>query len=120
MTRIGERLRVLCTQSGLSPHDLEEAAGLEAGCVSRIIEGRDVSTCDPLGLGRLAVALEVPLERMFYVYEEGEIAPTSKAVSLMTIEHLAEDRTQQQPLGIADVIAAVWRFGRVGSRWRIH
>lgn len=106
--RIGERLRELCARSGLSLHDLEDSAGLEAGYLSRVIEEREVPTCEILE--RLAVALEVPLARLFY--EEREVVLTSKLAPRMTIEQLAEDCNQRQPLGILDAIVAAWRFGR--------
>ncbi len=106
--RIGQRLKDLCARSGLSLHDLEDTAGLETGYLSRVIEGREVPNCEMLG--RLAVALEVPLERLFC--EEGEVLLTSKLVPRPTIEQLAEDCIQRQPLRILDAILAAWRFGR--------
>ena len=107
--QIGERLRELCARSGLSLQDVEDAAGLDTGYLSRVIEGREVPTCDILG--RLAVALEVPLERLFST--EGEVVLTSKLAPRPTIEQLAEDCIQQPPPGILDVIVAVRKLGRL-------
>ena len=85
--RIGERVRKLCLQSGLSLRDLEGAAGLEAGYLRPILEGQDVPSCEILG--RLAAALEVPAGRLFY--EEGEVVLTSKLTPRPTLEQLAQD-----------------------------
>jgi transcriptional regulator with XRE-family HTH domain len=85
--RIGERVQKLCLHSGLSLHDLENAAGLEAGYLMRILEGKDVPSCEILG--RLAAALEVPPVRLFY--EEGENILTSKLTPRPTLEQLARD-----------------------------
>jgi transcriptional regulator with XRE-family HTH domain len=85
--RIGERVQKLCLHSGLSLHDLENAAGLEAGYLMRILEGKDVPSCEILG--RLAAALEVPPVRLFY--EEGEDILTSKLTPRPTLEQLARD-----------------------------
>lgn len=109
---IGERIRKLSAESGLSPEELEDTAGLETGYLSRVIEGEEVSTCDILG--RLATALEVPLARLFF--QEGEAVVTSKLAPRLTIEQLAEDQIQRQPVGILDGVAAAWRFGRRVTR----
>jgi transcriptional regulator with XRE-family HTH domain len=108
--RIGERLGELCARSGLTLQALEDAAGLQAGYLSRVIEGREIPSCDILG--RLAVALEMPLTHLFR--EEGEVVRSSKLTPRPTIEQLAEDRSRRQPLGILGVIAAAWKLGRLG------
>jgi transcriptional regulator with XRE-family HTH domain len=91
--RISERVRELCLKSGQSLRDLEEAAGLEPGYLLRILEGQDVPSCEILG--RLATALDVPPERLFY--QEGEFIRTSKLTPRLTLEQLAQDCGGPQP-----------------------
>ena len=102
--RIGERVRELCAQSGLSLRDLEEMAGLETGYLTRMLQGQEVPSCEIVG--RLATALEVPFERLFY--EEGEVVVTSK---LTTLEQLTQGRVDGQPLITISVLKLTRLFG---------
>jgi len=86
MMLIGERLRQLREQRGLSQGDVEKASGLLRGYISRVENGHTVPTLETLE--RFAVALDVPLYRLFYTVEDTPQAPnltTSK-----TLEELAD------------------------------
>jgi transcriptional regulator with XRE-family HTH domain len=105
MMQIRERVRKLCLQSGRSLRDLEDTAGLDAGYLVRILEGRDVPSCEVLG--QLAAALEVSPARLFY--EEGENVLTWKLTPCPTLEQLAQECRGTKPL-LAVAISTVRRL----------
>src|SRR5437879_7316543 len=61
---IGERLRALREQKGLSLGDIEKRSGLRRPYISRVEHGHTVPSID--SLERMARALEVPLHEVFY------------------------------------------------------
>lgn len=69
---IGQRIRQLREQKGLSQGDIERASGLLRGYISRVEHGHTVPSLETLE--RFAVALEVPLYQLFYT---GEDAPAT-------------------------------------------
>src|SRR6266849_260933 len=67
---IGDRLRALREQKGLSQGDIEKQSGLKRAYISRVEHGHTVPSVETLE--KLARALEVPLYQLFY---EGEKPP---------------------------------------------
>jgi len=61
---IGERLRALREQKGLSLGNIEKRSGLRRPYISRVEHGHTVPSID--SLERIARALEVPLHELFY------------------------------------------------------
>jgi transcriptional regulator with XRE-family HTH domain len=72
---IGERIRYLRMQKGLSQRDIEKASGLLRSYLSRVEHGHTVPSLETLE--RLAAALDLPLYRLFYTPdEESSTAPS--------------------------------------------
>jgi transcriptional regulator with XRE-family HTH domain len=65
---IGERIRQLREQKGLSQAEIERSTGLLRTYVSRVEHGHAVPSLE--SLERLAAALDVPLYRLFYSGED--------------------------------------------------
>lgn len=83
---IGERIRSLREQKGLSQGDIEKASGLLRCYISRVEHGHTVPSLDTLE--RFAAALDVPLYRLFYL---GEAPPEPTHLSQRkTLEELAQ------------------------------
>ena|SRR5579863_449331 len=75
---IGNRIRQLREQKGISRDDIEQSSGLDHSYIARIEQGR---TTPPLEtLERIAAALSVPLDSLFYA-EEDHPAPVSVCAS---------------------------------------
>jgi len=68
---MGDRLRVLREQKGLSQGEIEERTGLLRCYVSRVENGHTVPAIETLE--KFARALEVPIYQLFY---DGEEAPS--------------------------------------------
>ncbi|HEV3275920.1 MAG TPA: helix-turn-helix transcriptional regulator [Terriglobia bacterium] len=84
---IGQRLRQLREQKGLSQGDIENSSGLLRCYISRVEHGHTVPSLDTLE--RFAEALEIPLYQLFYV---GEDAPkTPHLTPRMSLEELADE-----------------------------
>ena len=84
---IGERLRQLREQRGLSQGDVERASGLLRCYISRVEHGHTVPSLETLE--RFAAALDVPLYRLFYTGED--TPPTPNLTPRKTLEELAEE-----------------------------
>ena len=85
--QIGERLRQLREQKGLSQGDIEQASGLLRCYISRVEHGHTVPSLETLE--RFAAALDLPLYRLFYTGED--TPPTPNLTPRKTLEELAED-----------------------------
>ena len=85
--QIGERLRQLREQKGLSQGDVEQASGLLRCYISRVEHGHTVPSLGTLE--RFAAALDVPLYRLFYTGED--TPPTPNLTPRKSLEELAED-----------------------------
>ena len=72
---IGDRLRALREENGLSQGDIEKRTGLIRVYISRIENGHTVPSIGTLE--KMARALEVPLYVLFYDGEEPPAAPKS-------------------------------------------
>jgi len=83
---IGERLRHLREQKGLSQRDVEEASGLLRCYISRVEHGYAVPSFKTLE--RFAAALNVPLYRLFCMGED--TLPTPNLTLRKTLEELAD------------------------------
>lgn len=84
---IGERIRKLREQKGLSQGDIEKSSGLLRCYISRVEHGHTIPSLDTLE--RFAAALDLPLYRMFYSGDEPPALPNlSRRKSL---EELAEE-----------------------------
>jgi transcriptional regulator with XRE-family HTH domain len=84
---IGERLRQLREEKGLSQGDVEKASGLLRCYVSRVEHGYTVPSLETLE--RFAGALDLPLYRLFYTGED--TPPTPNLTLRKTLEELADD-----------------------------
>lgn len=84
---IGERLRLLREQKGLSQGDVEKASGLFRCYISRVEHGHTVPSLETLE--RFATALDVPLYRFFYDGDDAPAAPLR--ASRRSLEELAEE-----------------------------
>ena len=73
MMLIGERLRQLREQKGLSQGDVEKASGLLRCYISRVENGHTVPTLETLE--RFAEAFDEPLYRVFYTREDTPQTP---------------------------------------------
>jgi transcriptional regulator with XRE-family HTH domain len=84
---IGQRIRRLREQRGLSQGELEKASGLLRCYISRVEHGHTVPSLGTLE--KFALALGVPLYRMFYEAEEPP--PTPHLTPRRTLEELAQE-----------------------------
>lgn len=83
---IGERIKQLREQKGLSQGDIEKSSGLLRCYISRVEHGHTVPSLETLE--RFAAALGMPLYRLFY---SGDGVPTLPHLSeRKTLEELAE------------------------------
>jgi transcriptional regulator with XRE-family HTH domain len=84
---IGQRIRQLREQKGLSQGDIERSSGLLRCYISRVEHGHTVPSVETLE--RFAAALDVPVYRLFY---NGEDPPaTPNLTPRKTLEELAEE-----------------------------
>lgn len=83
---IGERIKRLREQKGLSQGDIEKSSGLLRCYISRVEHGHTVPSLDTLE--RFAAALDMPLYRLFF---SGDAAPATPYLSeRKTLEEMAE------------------------------
>jgi len=82
---IGQRLREIREKKGLSQGDVEHSSGLLRCYISRVEHGRTVPSLETLE--RFAVALDVPLYRLFYAGPPASPRVTSR----LTLEELADE-----------------------------
>lgn len=87
MPVIGERLRELREQKGLSQADIEEKTGILRCYISRVENSHTIPSLETLI--RLAGALDVPLYQVFYFGDEP--APTPHLTARKSLEELAEE-----------------------------
>lgn len=83
---IGQRIRQLREQKGLSQGDIERTTGMLRGYISRVEHGHTVPSLETLQ--RFAGALDVPLYRLFYTAEDGPAASGGRPPA--TLEELAQ------------------------------
>ena len=86
-TSIGQRIRELRKQKGLSQRGMEGVSGLHACYISRVEHGHSVPTLETLE--KFAKALDVPLYRLFYSGEQPP--PTPRLTPRKTLEELAAE-----------------------------
>ena len=86
---IGERLRQIREQKGLSQGDIEERTGLLRCYVSRVENGHTVPSLETLE--RFAGALDIQLHEMFYTGEELAAGATPNLTARATLEEIAEN-----------------------------
>lgn len=84
---IGQRIRQLRDQKGLSQADLQNASGLPSRYIARVEDGYTVPSLR--ALQKLATALDVPLYRLFYEGEEPP--PTLHLTARRSLEELAKE-----------------------------
>ncbi|HUI41224.1 MAG TPA: helix-turn-helix transcriptional regulator [Terriglobia bacterium] len=84
---IGQRIRQLREQKGLSQGDIERSSGLLRCYVSRVEHGHTVPSLETLV--RFAAALDVPLYQLFYNAEDAPATPN--LTPRLTLEELADD-----------------------------
>ena len=83
---IGERIRKLRDEKGLSQGDIEKASGLLRCYISRVEHGHTVPSLETLE--RFAAALDVPLYQLFF---SGDAAPdTPNLTPRRSLEELAD------------------------------
>jgi transcriptional regulator with XRE-family HTH domain len=84
---VGQRIRQLREQKGLSQVDLQKASGLRTSYISRVDHGHIVPSLETLQ--KFATGLDLPLYRLFYEGEEPP--PTPHLTPRRTLEELAEE-----------------------------
>jgi|SRR6516165_3658028 transcriptional regulator with XRE-family HTH domain len=84
---VGQRIRQLREEKGLSQADLQEASGLQTSYISRVERGHIVPSLETLQ--KFSAGLDVPLYRLFYEGEEPP--PTPHLTPRRTLEELAEE-----------------------------
>ena len=90
---IGQRIRHIRTQKGISQGDIERSTGMLRGYISRVEHGHTVPSVETLQ--RFAAALDVPLYRLFYTAQD---EPAQVAVGgrlPATLEELAQDTSAE-------------------------
>src|ERR1700739_5024468 len=70
---VGQRIRVLREQKGLSQGDIEKQTGMLRGYISRVEHGHTTPSVETLQ--RFAAALDIPMYRFFYNADEGALPP---------------------------------------------
>ena len=86
---IGQRIRHIRTQKGISQGDIERSTGMLRGYISRVEHGHTVPSVETLQ--RFAAALDVPMYRLFYTAQD-EPTPVAAGGRLpATLEELAQD-----------------------------
>jgi transcriptional regulator with XRE-family HTH domain len=88
---IGQRIRQLREQKGMSQGDIEKASGLLRCYISRVEHGHTVPSLETLE--RFAAALDVPLYKLFYTGDEPP--PTTKLTPRKTLEELAMESGEE-------------------------
>lgn len=83
---IGERIKSLREQKGLSQGDIEKSSGLLRCYISRVEHGHTVPSLETLE--RFAAALGVPLYRLFYFGDNPPATP--HLTERKTLDELAE------------------------------
>jgi len=89
---IANRIRELCLQAEVAPEGLEEMAGFGEGYIKDFESGKIASSCD--ALGRLAEALSLPFEQLFY--EDISSVATPRLRARMTLMELAQEDPGQR------------------------
>ena len=84
---IGQRIRQLREQKGLSQGDLQQSSGLPRAYISRVEHGHTVASLRTLQ--KFAKGLDVPLYQLFYEGEEP--LPTPHLTPRRTLEQLARE-----------------------------
>ena len=84
---IGQRIRQLREQKGLSQGDLQQSSGLPRAYISRVEHGHRVASLRTLR--KFAKGLDVPLYQLFYEGEEP--LPTPHLTPRRTLEQLARE-----------------------------
>ena len=85
--RIGQRLREIREEKGLSQGDVEHASGLLRCYISRVERGHTVPSLETLE--RFAVALDVPLYQLFHA--ENAAPVSTRLRPRRTLEELADE-----------------------------
>ena len=86
---IGQRIRQLRLQEGLSQRDLERTTGLFSCYISRVEHGRTVPSLETLE--RFAEGLNVPLYRLFLSVDGGPAV--TRPTPSRSLEELANENT---------------------------
>jgi transcriptional regulator with XRE-family HTH domain len=84
---VGQRIRQLREQKGLSQADFQNASGVARSHISRVEQGHSVPSLETLQ--KFATALDLPLYRLFYEGEEPP--PTPHLTPRRTLEEQAEE-----------------------------
>jgi transcriptional regulator with XRE-family HTH domain len=84
---IGQRIRKLREQKGLSQGDIERQTGMLRGYISRVEHGHTTPSVETLQ--RFAAALDVPMYRLFYTAQD-EALPPAVGGRPATLEELAQ------------------------------
>lgn len=85
---IGQRIRRLREQKGLSQGDIERQTGMLRGYISRVEHGHTTPSVETLQ--RFAAALDVPMYRLFYNVEDGALPAAVGGRPTSTLEELAQ------------------------------
>jgi transcriptional regulator with XRE-family HTH domain len=85
---IGQRIRHIRTQKGISQGDIERSTGMLRGYISRVEHGHTVPSVETLQ--RFAAALDVPMYRLFYTAQDELTPAAAGGKPPATLEELAQ------------------------------
>lgn len=85
---IGQRIRYIRTQKGITQGDISRSTGMRRGYISRVEHGHTVPSVETLH--RFAAALDIPVYRLFYTIQDRPAARTARVKPPATLEELAQ------------------------------
>ncbi len=113
---IGDRIRAIREEKGLSQGDIESRSGLLRSYLSRVENGHTVPSVETLE--KLARALEVPLYQLFY---EGEEPPKRRhLLKRKTAEEIAWGSTGKEARILAKFRRLFVRMDESARRLLLH
>lgn len=85
---IGQRIRYIRTQKGITQGDISRSTGMRRGYISRVEHGHTVPSVETLH--RFAAALDIPMYRLFCTVRDQPARVAAGGKPPLTLEELAE------------------------------
>jgi len=85
---IGQRIRTIRTQKGITQGDISRSTGMRRGYISRVEHGHTVPSVETLH--RFAAALDIPMYRFFCTVRDQPAPVAAGGKSPLTLEELAQ------------------------------
>jgi transcriptional regulator with XRE-family HTH domain len=90
---IGQRIRHIRTQKGISQGDIERSTGMLRGYISRVEHGHTVPSVETLQ--RFAAALNVPMYRLFFTAQDEPAPVAAGGKPPASLEELAQASSEE-------------------------